>query len=414
MSRQYELEALALEIAAAPAVQAAREQARQVMLAAPEARTPAGLAALDNALEQHLHAAVHRAVVADPERPEVLAVSQYAHELRGQAFPAALHGGLENPDNIYRIMPLDGRRRYELHGRRRGAAPAQVTYDLMDSVPGVRSIGRQIGLLKSENMTVDEDGRFVIHIDSAPAAGRANHLRSTPDTRALMVRDTLSDWNTQLQDELRIVCLDPPTTPEKTREQLIDEAARLVVSFTTFWIDFRRGYLAENSHRQVNMPDLPEVRPGGWGFISNTAFRVAEDEALVITAHPFEARYHSILLGDPWWVGMDCAQHLGSLNASQAAPNADGSYTYVIATSDPGVHNWLDTAGLSDGYIQIRWQGLSPSITSAEGAIRGARLLKRSELRAALPPETLWLDAAQRREQLAQRHASYRRRLDIA
>lgn len=414
MSRQYELEALALEIAATPQLQAARERARQIMLAAPEAQTPAGQAALDNALDQHLHAAVHRVVNADPNRPEVLAVSQYAHELRGQSFPPALHGGLENPDNVYRIIPLDGTARFELHGRRRGRSPAQVTYDLMDSVPGVRSIGRQIGLLKSDDLQVDANGGYVISIDDAPANGRANHLRSTPDTRALMIRDTLSDWDAQLQDELRIVRLDAPTQPAKTRQQLIEDAAALALSFTEFWIDFRRGYLADNSHRRVNTPDVPEVRPGGWGFISNTAFRVADDEALIITAHPFEARYHSILLGDPWWVGMDCAQHAGSLNTAQARANADGTYSYVIATSDPGVHNWLDTAGLTDGYIQIRWQGLSPSVTSAEGAIRGAQVVKRSELQSALPPDTVWLTPQQRQDQMRARRTSYQRRLDIA
>jgi len=141
---------------------------------------------------------------------------------------------------------------------------------------------------------------------------------------------------------------------------------------------------------------------------------VADDEALVLTVHPFGARYLGMLVADPWWVGMDCAQHAGSLNAAQACANHDGTYTCVIAPRDPGVWNWLDTAGLNDGYIQVRWQGLDPKITSAEGAIVDAKLVRAHELKPALPPETVWVSPEQRTAQLAERHASYRRRLAVS
>jgi hypothetical protein len=31
-----------------------------------------------------------------------------------------------------------------------------------------------------------------------------------------------------------------------------------------------------------------------------------------------------------------------SLNKAQSEPNADGTWTYVLANTDPGVHNWVD------------------------------------------------------------------------
>jgi hypothetical protein len=260
---------------------------------------------------------------------------------------------------------------------------------------------------------VNADGSYAITIGPEPANGRPNHLRSNGETRALFIRDTLSDWSTQLQDALRVERLDPPQTPPRSERQILEDAARLVPRFVRFWIDFRAQHLLENAHRRVNELDVPEVRPGGWGFISNTSFDVADGEALVLTVHPFGARYLGILVADPWWVGMDCARHAGSLNAAQARANRDGTYTCVIAPRDPGVDNWLDTAGIREGYIQVRWQSLDPSITSAKGAIVGTQRVSVRELRSALPPETVWVTPEQRRAQLAARHASYVRRLRI-
>ena len=35
-------------------------------------------------------------------------------------------------------------------------------------------------------------------------------------------------------------------------------------------------------------------------------------------------------------------------------PNEDGTYTYVISATDPGVHNWIDSDGLREGILTLR------------------------------------------------------------
>ena len=62
------------------------------------------------------------------------------------------------------------------------------------------------------------------------------------------------------------------------------------------------------------------------------------------------------------------------LNVSQATPDADGAFTYVIAQTDPGVANWLDTTGLHDGFGIMRWQNIPPEMTSV-GLIREYRVI---------------------------------------
>src|SRR3546814_17752969 len=55
----------------------------------------------------------------------------------------------------------------------------------------------------------------------------------------------------------------------------------------------------------------------------------------------------------------------------------------LIALQDPGVANWIDTAGLHEGWFQIRWQTVPPG---GDPTPEPVRLVKLNELMAALPP----------------------------
>ena len=410
--KQKELEALALKLAETPRLQQAREAARQVFLTHPYAGTPDGAASAEDAALQHFYGALHLATNTDPHHPEISVVCMYRHSIDGQEFPSSLHGGLENPDNIYRVIPISSDSRYELKGVRHKPAPAQVTYELMDSIPGVTSIGKQLGLLMDRDMQIAEDGSFTITIDSDPANGRPNHIRSTPEATALFIRDTLSDWSTQSLDRLRIVRTAGPETPRRTEQDLLDTAAALVPSYARFWNEFRDMYVKKLAFK-TNQFDPPATRTGGWGFIANTHFEIKDDEAFIFTANPTLAPYHAVLIGNHWWIALDADRRSGAFNTAQSIANRDGTVTYVIATHDPGVHNWLDTGGLHEGIIQVRWQGTPAGVTALPDAITDAGLVKLADLKNHLCAETAWLAPAQRKAQLDARHASYQRRLEI-
>ena len=153
-------------------------------------------------------------------------------------------------------------------------------------------------------------------------------------------------------------------------------------------------------------------RATGWGFIKCGWYRLEADEALVVTLDRRNAAYLGFQLSDAWGQGQtsDYMANLGSLSGDQARANADGTYTYVISTSDPGIHNWLDTAGLRVGTYCARWQALPQGVKSA-GAVKSMTVVKRAELDAALPPETVRVTAEQRAMQIAQRRKDYARRL---
>src|SRR5262249_13951846 len=76
-----------------------------------------------------------------------------------------------------------------------------------------------------------------------------------------------------------------------------------------------------------------------------------------------------------------------SLNQAQATLGADGSFRVVLAHRDPGVPNWISTAGRREGLVFCRWlqaDELPPQPTSEvmtlDSLRRGGRLpARRSE-----------------------------------
>jgi hypothetical protein len=96
---------------------------------------------------------------------------------------------------------------------------------------------------------------------------------------------------------------------------------------------------------------------------------------------------------------------LASLNKGQVVPNADGSVTYAIALSDPGVTNWIDTCGLHEGWMLTRWQGV-PDNPPKDAMIRELRLVKMDDIPADIPR----IDLAGRREQIALRARAFAQR----
>ena len=121
---------------------------------------------------------------------------------------------------------------------------------------------------------------------------------------------------------------------------------------------------------------------------ANGNFKIADDEALVVTLDPLGAKYVGFDLTNHWLVSLEHIRGTGSLNNEQAQRSPDGSITYVIAARDPGVYNWLSTSGFHTGNILIRWQALPESTTTADGAIQSVKVVKLNALSAALPADT--------------------------
>jgi hypothetical protein len=137
-----------------------------------------------------------------------------------------------------------------------------------------------------------------------------------------------------------------------------------------------------------------------WG-----SWELGDDEALVIEVTPPESLYWSVSLGNYWWETIDYANHQSSLNGHQAVIDDDGAFRAVVAHRDPGVANWLDTAGHGCGPAIFRW------VRSAGAPpVPDTRVVRLDELDRFLPATAARVDPAARQQVIASRRAAVRRR----
>jgi hypothetical protein len=403
---QVRIEALALRVLATPEVQEARREVEDLFRHNPVAATPSGGATLEEAVRETAYAAVIDTVADDPSRPAIVWTLNAPHDWFNIFVPGSRYG-IDNPDNVYRLVLLDGSTRYEIKGHRRGAGPTQFGFELLDSPPGLHGIGKHLGFLADNEIKTNADGSFTVTLGPDAAGGKPNHIQTGPEAKALLIRDTLGDWSKDRPNDLTIHRLGPVDGESPGVHQLALAAAHNLPAFAAFWLNFRDHALSKNFGGQVNVPGRVTPREGGWGFAASGQFQLKPDEALVLTLDTLGAKYVGFQLADPWAISAEYIHHQGSLNNHQAVPNADGTITYVIAPRDPGVANWLDTSGLTDGFFQIRWQKLSQTV-DASGAVKSAKVVRIADLALGVGP----VSATERSSRASDRAAAYAHRLE--
>ena len=203
------------------------------------------------------------------------------------------------------------------------------------------------------------------------------------DARAIIVRQSYSDWANEKAGAVRVRRVDD-ASPD---DVVIDDAfwRRALTYFENtmnVWLQFGPGVSAVVAPAvgpkslPYNGVRLPRRTPGGFPdqFSMSARFLVRDDEEVVVTMKPCGATYHAIQLGDYWFTSLQYVHRQSSLNGAQYRVSDDESVSVVISRSDPGVHNWLDTCGLHEGYFFVRWQGLPSAVEPPEPTIEVVRV----------------------------------------
>jgi hypothetical protein len=378
---QAQIERRALRLIATPEVRQAREGARSLLLGDQAARTHDGAMGLDRALDQWVMALAMRIVNEDPDRPNIIwNVDNTPRRWFGHTYPGAAVA-VDNPDNINRDMLLEGERGYVLAGRL-ADPPTQFTLVLEAQPAHHAGIGRHIAALTRQQLAIEPDGSFTVTVDSTPAEGRPNHLQTEPGPLWLFARDSLADWR-QVPAALQLRRVSgPPPAPEPSDSTQRARMIEWLPHFVDFWRGFKNTFLGFPAPNRLS---VPEGRPGGWGYLAGGRFDLTRDTALVITTSDGGAYYTGFQVTDPWTIVPDPIYRTSSLNKSQTLPNPDGTCTYVVSKAEPGVHNWIDTVGLSEGWLMLRWQGV-PASTAGKDLVRRVALVRVDEIEKELPP----------------------------
>lgn len=409
---QLRLEKVALAILDTPEMKAQIAASIALCEAAPQAGSADGRRTLRSMVEELAGWAAMNAATSDTHRPGLVWTITPPRVWNGYRVPGT-RWIFDNPDNVYRYFVLDGASRYRLTCRPNGprGSFSVLVYSYFTGEEGKKMEGAHAGLLEKD-MVFAEDGAIVITFDAEPANGRPNHLHIQPDARLVMIREALFDWTAQRPQRMTIERVgDGPLQPPPTLADMTAFAVKLLADATVTVINFESRY----SPLPTNAFAKAVQRSAGFGLIKLCRFKLADDEALVVTAEDLGGRYRSASIDTPWLVTVEHVERNGSLNNGQVETNPDGSVTYVVAPRDPGVANWLDTNGLNEGGLAVRWENLTRPVEDPNAAIREMRVVKLADLDAALPPGTRRVTPEQRRGIARGRAASWRNRVgDLA
>jgi hypothetical protein len=278
---------------------------------------------------------------------------------------------VDNPDVRYGFCALDETRSYRLTGTRGKAAYVGLTFGTpfgKGSVGGRTGTTAQAYLDEFELGPNGEVDILIAPADKMPDPRPRNSIVLEPGTAQVALRETFFHRYSDKPSDLRIELVDKVPSPVLGAEELAEkmEFAGLFVQFVaatavTMWADTasninRFGGTSGSDHVEAQEDEVrshsnPEMTYHGGRWV------LGDGEALVVTVHdpPNPFLYWGITTTTAWMESLDYRYTTTNLNNATAQRSADGDWRLVISPVDPGVPNWLDTSGRSEGYMIVRW-----------------------------------------------------------
>ncbi len=313
--------------------------------------------------------------------------------------PARKQGG-DNTDACYVGAQINGTDTYRVSGYRGTSRYFAVTVVARGDTPWG---GGVVGTLFGRDLHIDEDGNFELYLGPEPPADpNANYIRTTPDTFRITFRQFFSDWEKEEPMRARIDRLGGEgTQAELTPEQVaygFKRASRWLRESIVYWADMIEKWKARPntflSYGQLE-DNAIDFTPGGQPLICY--WQLPPDEALIIRVTPPKADYWAVEFGNYWWETMDYRHRLANTNDHYAVLEENGELIVVVSHADPGLPNWLDPSGHSEGYVTYRWIGTDSYPAPQCEQIKAAELLRH------LPADVKRITPGERREQLEAR-----------
>ncbi len=297
---------------------------------------------------------------ADPDRPTIVPI----------VGPTRKFGG-DNADAFYHFAPLRPGRVYRVRGRRGDACYLSLT--VYGGPTDGRWSTRIVGTLNDRSIAFAPDGSFAMTLGGPPQP--RDWIGLDADSVCVVTRDYLIDPMRGRQATWAIEALEPPPPPRLTD----DDLARRFRAAANFLRELLAITPLPLDPARLNSIDEPYPVPQqtyGWAAgdaaYAMGSFRLAPDEALVITGTSPPCAFWNMCLWNPFMQTYDYRYERVTLNGGQTVHEPDGSWRIVVAARDPGVPNWVSTADHPTGRIWFRW--FLPERLPARPQARVARL----------------------------------------
>ncbi len=283
--------------------------------------------------------------------------------------------GMECPDCIYTRATMRGGESYRLFGNR-----GTARYVGLQTMNGIVSTANEL----VDELDVDASGNFEVVLSADERTG--NWMRIEGDHPTLTVRHFFYDWNIEVPSTLRIERLGDPVEAKRSTVDPDVALSRQLVALGDFVRDNLQFFLQFGGAAPPNgfLPPIDRTAIGAAAENKPVIGRweLDDDEALILEVEPPQGVYWSFSLGNPWWETIHYGRHQSSLNAHQAAVDSDGLVRAVLCGRDPGIANWLDTAGFSNGAMILR------CVRTTTAPTPRSRVVHFDEIASALPADT--------------------------
>lgn len=328
---------------------------------------------------------------ADPDLPDFVPAVSTIH-----------NASSTNPDFIYGAASIDGAGIYRISGER-----GEGLFVFLDIVAGglgvMDRLGPSLGTIDFDTLTLGTEGAFDLVLSATRPDGWTGDWRALdPSAKSLTLRQASYNWGAGRDGRFAIERIDRPIAPRRRTPEDIAERLSALAAFPQryagLWLGFIKGQRDKGLWNALEHDDWAG-RGGVQGqHYYQGLFHLAPDEVLLLeTDLPETVRYWNVQLADPVWNTIDWMNRQSSLNGGQARLDSDGRFRAVIALEDPGVPNWLDPGGWSEGALMMRWTEAS------SGPAPTLRSIKIGELLAHLPQDTPLVTAEERQAQLRAR-----------
>jgi hypothetical protein len=308
--------------------------------------------------------------------------------------------GMECPDCIYTRATMRGGESYRLFGNR-----GTARYVGLQTMNGIVSTANEL----VDELDMDADGNFEVVLSADERDG--NWMRIDGKQPTLTVRHFFYDWHTEAPSSLHIERLGDPAENRSSTADPDVLVSRQVVALGDFVHDNLQFFLQFGGAAPAN-GFLPPIDRTAIGAAAENRpvigrWELDPDEALILEVEPPEGVYWSYSLGNPWWETIHYGRHQSSLNGHQAVADSDGVVRVVLCGRDPGVANWLDTAGFSNGAMILRCVRTTTAPTPT------ARVVAFDSIASALPAQTKTVTPGERASVLERRRRAVRERFAL-
>lgn len=314
-----------------------------------------------------------------------------------------------NPDFIYGTASIGGEGSYLITGDRGESLFLQM--DITAGGLGVMdALGPSLGTIDFDSLKLDEAGHFSLLLSAErPANLEGDWHRLDPSARSLSIRQASYDWGREREARIAIERTDIAHTPRRWTEAEIAERLTALCAYPKRLAGMALGFIAAQKQKGLWNAFEHDDWAGRGGVEGQHyyqgLFRIEPGHALLLeTELPQQVRYWNVQLNDMHWNTIDWMNHQSSLNGGQASIDDDGKFRAIIALEDPGIANWLDPAGRTEGSVMLRWTGASSGPEPSLSLVPVGDVLSR------LPSETARVSREERQQKMRARRRSVQMR----